>query len=245
MVQCLPWDFRITFPQPSDDAIDNGVISQEDAAPENIKALHQEHAREALFYLHSLDTVLDARRKGVDPMTGKAPTTHAATEKLRQFFQKEPGRLERAFENTMAVYRDAFGADAADAFTKAIRAWQAGIEVVGAKKPDHSAAPSQELFAGREDRPSRIRAVMPVPKPLRSAIAAGRFGQDRGVPVNPSADEVHAITSNHAENLVELLHARDEPNFQLGIAKYAEDFGDRPAGQLERYARRKAEKNSR
>lgn len=245
MVQRLPRDFRITFPQPTDDAIDNGVISQEDATLENIKALHQEHAREALFYPHNLDTVLDARRKGVDPMTGKAPRTHAGREKLRQFFQEEPGRLECAFENTMAVYREAFGADAADAFTKAIRAWQAGIEVVGEKKPDHSAAPSQELFAGQARRPSRVRAVMPVPKPLRSAIAAGRFGMDGGVPVNPSGDEVHSITSNHAEKLIELLHARDEPKFQLGIAKYAEDFGDLPAGQLERYARRKAEKNSR
>lgn len=31
----------------------------------------------------------------------------------------------------MGIYEDTFGSEAADAFTKAIRAWHAGIKVIG------------------------------------------------------------------------------------------------------------------
>jgi hypothetical protein len=54
-----------TFPQPSQEALDAGVLSDEDAE-ENVRAIHEELIREALFVLHSLDAVLDARRLGVD-----------------------------------------------------------------------------------------------------------------------------------------------------------------------------------
>lgn len=61
LVQYLPWDFHSTFPQPTPEAINAGVISDEDAAPENLRGIHEEHAGEALAVLRDLDRVLDAR----------------------------------------------------------------------------------------------------------------------------------------------------------------------------------------
>jgi hypothetical protein len=107
-------------------------------------------------------------------------------------------------------------------------------------------------------RPSiqrRALAVLPIPRPLPSAIAAGHFGQEEdGRPVRPGAAEVRAITENHAEKLVDLLDSIEQaagscvPNerarltgiFDSAIAAYAEDFGPHAANQLEAYVRRQA-----
>src|SRR5258707_143793 len=70
LVQRLPWDFRTTFPQPTDDAIDNGVLDETDLDPENLKSLHENYASQCLSVLAARDKVMDARRKGVDPGTG-------------------------------------------------------------------------------------------------------------------------------------------------------------------------------
>ena len=81
---------------------------------------------------------MDARRRGVDPVTGKSPKSHAARERLRKLFDSEPARLERWFQNLMDTYESAFGPDAADAFDKAIRARHAGIQVVAGEMPRSS-----------------------------------------------------------------------------------------------------------
>ena len=79
-----------------------------------------------------------------------------------------------------------------------------------------------------------------------SAVAAGHFGQEEdGRAVRPGPHEVRAITEQHAEKLIDLLSNRDEANFQNGLAKYAEDFGQRAADQLEAYARRQVRERSR
>src|SRR5689334_15352718 len=57
----------------------------------------------------------------------------------------------------------------------------------------------------REKARRRNPAYLPVPKPLRSAIARGNFGEDDHGPVRPTPDEVRAITETHATKLVELL----------------------------------------
>src|SRR5580700_10833363 len=36
LVQVLPWDFRTSFPRPTEDAILNGTLQPEDAEPENL-----------------------------------------------------------------------------------------------------------------------------------------------------------------------------------------------------------------
>jgi len=262
LVQRTTWDFRTSFPQPTPEAIDAGVISDEDLTPDNIAALHDEHAREALTLLHDLDAVLDARRRGVDPRTGKPPRTHAAREKLRRLLQDEPARLERSFENLMAVYEEAFGPQAADAFAKAIRARHAGVEVV-ADGQLPAAAP-----AGRQSARRRIPAVLPVPTPLPAAVAAGRFGHDDdGRPIRPGPDEVRAITEQHAEKIINLLDGlsqveewlrspqcsdqarlyreRDqlEARIQSLIKMYADDFGRDAADQLDAYTRRRVKES--
>src|SRR5262249_3338488 len=63
-IQVLPWDFRGTFPEPLDEAISSGELHDTDILPDNLKALHDEHEREALALLRSLDAVCEARRFG-------------------------------------------------------------------------------------------------------------------------------------------------------------------------------------
>jgi hypothetical protein len=66
-VQRLPWDFRTSFPQPTDDAIENGTLEESDREPENLKSLHENYATQCLATLAALDKVTQARQMGVDP----------------------------------------------------------------------------------------------------------------------------------------------------------------------------------
>jgi hypothetical protein len=135
LVQTLPWDFRTSFPEPLEEAIEAGALNEDDAAPENLRSLHDEHARHALVLLSDLDAVMDARRQSVDPRTGKAPRTPKQREVLEALFRYEPERLQHSFDVLMDVYEEVFGADAAGAFRKAIRAWHAGVEVITSSRP--------------------------------------------------------------------------------------------------------------
>jgi hypothetical protein len=264
LVQRLPWDFRTTFPSPIPQAIDAGVIADEDAQPENLPAIHDEHAREMLMVLHDLNAVLDARRRGVDPMTGKPPRTPAAKERLEKLFETEPERLERWWTTLLDTYESVFGIDAAEAFGKAIKARHAGIEVVAEKpsSPQPTAPQSKASTVARRKTPNgliaqgdlprrRIFARLPVPRPLPGAVAAGHFGQDDNGPVQPGHEEVRAITEQHAEKLINLLEglANSRPgeeqdrlskSYDLAIAAYAEDFGEHASRQLDAYVRRQA-----
>jgi hypothetical protein len=256
----LPWDFKTAFPRPTDEAIDAGRILDEDTTPAAIRSIHAEHAREALATLHTLDTVLDARRRGVDPATGAPPRTVATRERLAKRLQTEPERLEHAFTVLMDVYEEAFGFEARDAFAKAIRAWHAGIEVVAESSIDTAITTPEPQTSQpdllpktfrRDEQSRRIPARLPVPKPLPVAIAARRFGQEvSGKPVRPGPHEVREITEQHADKLIELLdQIATAPNngktvlletFQNGLASYAEDFGQPATDQLEAYVRRQA-----
>jgi hypothetical protein len=265
LVQYLPWDFQSTFPQPTPEAIDAGIISDEDAAPEDLRGIHEEHANEALAVLRDLDRVLDARRRGVDPRNNKPPMLKEAKERLKIFFDTEPGRLERWWQTIMETYEQAFGHEAADAFGKALRARHAGIPVrvgkPGAEMPTPAKTVNDTPAAlpgskpARERPHRRIAARLPVPRPLPSAIAAGHFGQDEGGrPIRPGAHEVREITEHHAEKLIETLDSLQQASgscipgeatrlrelFDSGIAAYAEDFGHHAAAQLEAYVRRQA-----
>lgn len=278
-VQRLKWDFRTTFPQPAAEALDAGVLSEEDAEPENVRSLHEEHARQAMAVLRDLDGVLDARRRGVDPRTGRKPATHAGRERLRKLLATEPARLERWWQSLMDTYEQGFGPDAADAFGKAIRGWHAGVEIVANGRtslpalealppavapaaeakasPAAEAEPTPDTARKHRTRRQTLHAIarLPVPRPLPAAIAQGRFGFDeQGRPIRPGADEIRAISEQHAEKLVELIAAmppskpgasrpeaeRPQGEFRSGITKYAEDFGERAAEQLEAYVRRQA-----
>lgn len=102
---------------------------------------------------------------------------------------------------------------------------------------------------------------LPVPKPLREAVGNGSFGEDEFCPIRPGPEEVRAITEYHAEKLLGLLkqleeirrtikangpadHAanvqrnRAESAYEVGIALYAEDFGQPAADRLNAYVQR-------
>lgn len=231
LVLQLPWDFKSSFPQPTDEAIENGVLDEDDREPENLKSLHENYARQCLAILATLDKVLDARRRGVDPGTGGRPRTHAATERLRTFLTEEPSRLERTFDVLIGTYADGFGQEAADAFGKAVRAWHAGVAVVTEAPPDAG----EQVVLSPKKRKSIPSSRMPVPKPLATAVAAGVFGRDEnGKPIRPNAEEVRAITTEQAERMIEMK----DDELHAAVTKYAEDFGTKGAAQLERYVRR-------
>lgn len=107
----------------------------------------------------------------------------------------------------------------------------------------------------------RHPAVLPVLKPLPSAIGKGHFGEDEHGPIRPTPAEVRAITENHAERLINLLEGLSEVEgflansqcsdrarlyhekdrllsaYQGAMAMYAEDFGEHAANRLDAYAR--------
>jgi hypothetical protein len=257
----LKWDFRDSFPEPTEQAIEAGLIQAEDCNPESIRCIHEEHAREMLAVLQELAVVRDAKMRRADPKTNKSPKGKEAKERLETFFETEPDRLERWYDNLLGVYADTFGQEAAEAFGKAVRAWHAGVEVVSeSASADTTTTPaateeasSAPVKAKPQRRPhaERISTRLPVPRPLPSAIAAGHFGQEEnGRPVRPGANEVRVITQRHADKLIELLdtlasaplNAREDTKakFAAGITLYAEDFGESAARQLEAYARRQA-----
>ncbi len=234
----LKWDFKTTFPQPTDEAIDAGVIDASDTEPENLKSLHENYARECLASLKALDQVMDARRRGVDPGTQQKPRTHASRERLRKYFNEEPDRLKHAFHVLIDTYGEAFGDEPAAAFEKALRAWHAGVQVETETLPTPKAEAAENIQPAAKPRPKRIIASLPVPKPLPRAITEARFGQtDRG-PVRPSAQEVREITETHADRIIDALCENSRADITPLIQMYADDFGEEAARRLEAYCRR-------
>ena len=261
-MQVLLWDFKATFPEPKQEAVDAGIISDDDLTPERIRKMHDEHERELSAALREMDALADARRRGVDPATGQRPTNSAGELRLSRLLEKESCRLDRWWENLLGVYAEAFGENAATAFGHAVRARYAGVEVTGplATRVEYPAPaemtpkPSVDIPTvgrARHRQGKRILARLPVPQPLPSAVAEGQFGVgDDGKPVRPSAQEVREITEQHAEKMIDLLDALAGASlsgkqqllesFHSAAQAYADDFGSPAAGRLVAYVRRQA-----
>jgi hypothetical protein len=253
LVLRLKWDFRTSFPEPTEEAIDAGILQPEDATDEGIRSIHEEHARELLVVLNDLSAVMDARRMGVDPATGRTPRTDAGRKRLAVHFAKEPGQLQHRKEILLGSYADAFGYEAAAEFEKAVDAWHAGIEVVGEKSPQPvcAAIPAPVTTETRTHPKRGSPHVLPCPKPLPAAVKTGQFGyEENGQPVRPGTAETRAIIRNHADKLIDLLdELRTAPQaakdslrnrFAAGVAAFAEDFGNESALRLETYVEREA-----
>ena len=232
-IQILPWDFQTTFPAVLPDAVEAGAIDEDGCLPENLAALHAEHAAEMLMALQELDAVHDARRRGVDPATGKVPKSAAKRRVLSATLDHEIQRIERWWQTLLSTYEAAFGSEAGEAFGKFVRARHAGIEVIA--DPKLAPLPSP--------RPNR---TMPQPAAARQSVQAGVFGQDENGPVDPSEDEIFDITKNHAQAVTELMELfqaagrsedREAAVREIKVAqkKYAEDFGEAAAEQLVDY----------
>lgn len=70
---------------------------------------------------------------------------------------------------------------------------------IGPPGPEHDEnQPAQAVSSGRPDG-------LPIPVPLRQAVDAGVFGQTVTGPVEPDADEVAALTEQHADEMIVLL----------------------------------------
>jgi hypothetical protein len=165
--------------------------------------LHAAHGDAALATLIERDRLLEARRSGVDPNSGRRPPSEAGRERSRRRLADAPERQQHAFDMLMMTYADAFGVDAADAFAKALNARHAGVDVVAdASARSQGDAPSTSVDATREEislptgakRAWRTPTALPVPKPLRSSVRSGVFGYDERGPVHPLPEEVCAIT---------------------------------------------------
>jgi hypothetical protein len=180
-----------------------------------------------------LNFVGDARRRLFDPRTGKTPSSPEDNERLQKQLVGETRRLELWWQTLIDTYAEAFGEEAADAFGKAIRARNAGIDVVVESQPKtravapkiessapgvapvlESKAPGKDALRKPEVRkaphPRTVTARFPVPRPLPAAIAAGNFGRDEKGVVRPSAAEVRAITLQHSEKLIDLLETIEQ-----------------------------------
>jgi hypothetical protein len=260
LVQRLRWDFKTSYPEPTEEAIEAGVVDNGDLEPAKIRSIHEEHARQMLGALRELDAILDAKRRGIDPSTRRAAVNAAMRQRLQKLYTTEPARLEQWFQNLLAVYEESFGLEAAEAFGKTVRAWHAGVEVVTGDS--RSASLTQNLTLAQhpvttslkenvKSHRRRTRHCLPVPCPLASAVLAGRFGHEEdGRPVRPGAHEIRAITETHAEKLIALLdettsapaRARGciEADYAEGIAAYAQDFGEGAADQLKSYVEHQA-----
>ena len=252
LVQRCHRDSKTTFPQPTEEAIDAGVIDESDCQPDNLKSLHENYTGQLIATLRAIDAVLDAPT-GHRPRDGQgAERRSASKERLRKYLKEEPERLEHTYRILIETYENAFGPEAAQAFSKAIRAWHAGIEVVADTAP-----PSRQPDTPTTSRVRRVVATLPVPRPLPAAVTAGHFGREaNGKPVNPSAAEVRAITEIHAERIIDLLHGLKEVERSLASSQcgdrarleaesnrlqetvraavelYAGSFGQEPAARL-------------
>jgi hypothetical protein len=235
LLQVLPWDFSKTFPPVLQDALDAGVVEEEDAEPEGLTALHAEHAREMLAALSELDRVQDTRRAAVNPavdrsVTGNAPHTQVTKEKPTEKLCREVDRLEHWWQTLLDTYETVFGPQAADAFDKYVRARHARIEVMAMPEPLACVVPD-----------------LPLPKPLPASVRSG--GLDEDGPVDPGEEEVHEITESHVQIVTELVAAfrrpgpspiAKDPSVRPIIEKHAAEFGREATAALLEYCRRRA-----
>jgi hypothetical protein len=141
----------------------------------------------------------------------------------------EGQRLSLWWQTLIDTYAQAFGEEAADAFAKAIRARNAGIEVIAEPRsaspepsPQTATGPAPVPAVARQSpaqtvqrkpdplpatHPRTVRARFPVPTPLRAAINAGSFGRDEYGMFRPSAAQIRSLTLRHSETLIGLLGA--------------------------------------
>lgn len=233
LVQHLAWDFRTTFPNPLEDAIESGVVDEDDVLPENLAALHENQAQEMLRTLSELEAVHDARRRGVNPKTGRMPRQREKLAGLAIQLTKEIEHLERWQQSLLDAYEAAFGDGAARAFCKYIRARHAGIPVALERQP-----------------PPVPASTLPFARPLRAAINSAVFGEDENGAVDPSDEEIAAITEEQAERTIELIKdfraassdrkQQASRNVDEAIDKFASDFGREASEALRAYCHRQA-----
>ncbi len=246
----LRWDFEQTFPEPLEQAIAAGLLQEEDGEPEALRGLHAEHAREVMALLARIEVVADARRRTVDPDTGRRPRTEKGRAALRDRLAQEPERLQHTLTLLIDVYAEAFGDEAATCFRTACESRHKGYKVVADKRLTplslsvrRKRPPDEPGWVGPECPAPFPESTeddgLPLARPLRSAVAAGVFGfEDDGRPVEPSAEEVDAISRPIVEQLMVafLPPATGADGIREILRPYEQDFVAEAAARLERHA---------
>ena len=217
----LPWDFETTFPEPLDEAARVGALDAESLSQDGVASLHHEHARECLAVLSDLEALRRAFGAGTDPRTGNVPRTPSGREGLEKTFAEQPHALKHAFDVLLEVYENAFGDGAADAFRLYLVAQSRGIPVAVERVMEDQPAAAEAQHQDQDVMPYRTTSdaetsptdgppepELPVPRPLQCAVRRGAFGTDENDdPVDPSEEEVQAITEHFAERLTALQGA--------------------------------------
>lgn len=240
------WDFRRTFPQPLEEAIDAGVIDGDQLDEASIRSMHDELARQCLCVMADLDALREASERGINPLTGKAPRTAKQRAKLDALLREEPLRLRRELDETMDAYATAFGDDATQAFRRTLDEWHQSGDV-------DRASPCEPPAVDYRDTDG-----LPVGAPNPAAVANGAFGRDEtGELVSPKDEEATEITDSLAEELRKILHLTRDCGGEKGrvqtaaaeelrrqyaesLKRYETDFGVEAAQRLDAWVRRQA-----
>jgi hypothetical protein len=172
----LPWDFRVSFPEPLQEELLPKPRKAEDRL-EVIRQFHAEQVRQAMQILRERDWLAESRGLGIDPNTGESKAEPAEAE--LQEWEAEERLKEKTFERHISRYAEAFGTVAAEAFRTAIRVWHMDGVV--------------------------ISELPPQGRPLAESVRHGRFGfEEDGTQVIPDGQEVREITENVADYLRDL-----------------------------------------
>ncbi len=208
--------------------------------------MHDELARQCFSVMADLDALREASKRGINPLTGKAPRTAKQRANLDALLRDEPQRLKRELDETMDAYATAFGDEAAKAFRQTIDEWHQSGDL-------NRDCPCDPPVVDYRDTDG-----LPVGVPTPDAVGGGAFGHDgAGELVSPKEEEATEITDSLAEELRKILHLTGDCGCEKGrvqtvaadelrrryaesLKKYETDFGAEAAQQLDAWVRREA-----
>lgn len=147
-----PWDFYSRFPTPLPAALEAGLLGTAEVDEEQVAAIHEELELEVLGLLAELDRITEAMRHGLDPRTDKPPVTDARCEQVARMAESLPAVRDKAMEQALAGYMDAFGLDAGCAFRRFLIASHQHVVIYippTDHAPDLCVVPEQDTEARR------------------------------------------------------------------------------------------------
>jgi hypothetical protein len=241
------WDFVDRFPPPVDGAVEAGVIDCSDEEGEGLRSIHLEHARECLATLRAIDGTRDAIHDGTNARTGRPPRNERERQNADRENADRLSRLQHSFEELLAVYDQAFGEEATQAFRLQLDAWHREGHVpamVESSPVNEEKDEAEELMEERENAaagggdadPGVDADDVPFALPLPEAIERKAFGEDeQGNPVTPCEEEIRKLTEWQAKVLRELLDLKSYVDCRLADWTADQQGDERESLQRERH----------